>query len=533
MRRIFPGLILVTLILAALAPAIYSQPSPLLPAQAESELFHRSLQLIESTSAAVPGLARAAAPVLENARQALVNLENGTPGNSALIYDVLLNVRAYLSLADSLPKPYPFPEEAHKQFGELRDSADRMESHFRATLVRNQRQLRNPDRDNLGRYADADAKLAKPLPDQKRIVFLGDSITDGWRLNEYFPGRDFVNRGISGQITGEMLGRMKADVVDIKPAAMLVLAGTNDIARGIPLATIENNLTMLADLADTYRIKPIFASVLPISDYHKDVNPRYEMSKVRPPSAILELNRWLDAFCKQRHYGYVDYYSQMVDQAGYMKTDLADDGLHPNSAGYRVMGPLATAAIDHAVVVHPPPPAPAAAPVTTSSKKRVVSKVRAPKPEAAEPVQTVQAPAPAAPAAPATVPAAVVAKPAATKPATKPAATKPAAVQASAPAAKPKPAETTATRQPPRRRRRRKNHSGSGPIPIHRRILRPLRSEGETRLYATASRRFAVLGSDRRLRARSLGRRVASPSKAHRAATRLLHPVVHRAEASR
>ncbi len=121
MRRI---LILAALVLAILAPAVYSQPTPLLPAQAESELFNRSLQLIESTSAAVPGLARAAAPVLENARAAVRNLASGTPGNSALIYEALINLRAYLSLADSLPKPYPFPEEAHKQFEELRDTAE-------------------------------------------------------------------------------------------------------------------------------------------------------------------------------------------------------------------------------------------------------------------------------------------------------------------------------------------------------------------------------------------------------------------------
>ena len=223
----------------------------------------------------------------------------------------------------------------------------------------------------------------KPETAQKRIVFMGDSITDGWRLNEYFPGRDFVNRGISGQITGEMLGRMKADVIDLKPSAMLVLAGTNDIARGVPLSAIENNLTMIADLADAYKIKPLFASVLPISDYHKDTNPRYEMSKQRSPAAILELNRWIESLCKLRHYQYVDYFSQMVDAAGYMKPELADDGLHPNSAGYRVMGPIAMAAIDRHFA--PPPPA-------------TVSKKRAPRPRptqsAAEPVSAAQPPAP-------------------------------------------------------------------------------------------------------------------------------------------
>jgi hypothetical protein len=170
---------------------------------------------------------------------------------------------------------------------------------------------------------------------------------------------------------------------------MLVLAGTNDIARGVPLSTIENNLTMIADLADHYKIKPLFASVLPISDYHKDVNPRYEMTKQRPPATILELNRWLDAFCKQRHYPYVDYFSQMVDQAGYMKADLADDGLHPNSVGYRVMGPIAMDAIEHNLG-RPVPPPPAA--ITSSSKKRV-TKVRAP-----QPADTAKAPAESTPA---------------------------------------------------------------------------------------------------------------------------------------
>src|SRR5206468_7151579 len=143
-------------------------------------------QLVESTSATVPGLARAGAPVLENARQALLNLQAGPAGSAALTYDLLVNIRAYLALADSFPKPYPFPEEGRKQFAELRDTVDRMESHFRAMIDANEKRLRSPDRDNLRRYAEADQTLLKPNPDQKRIVFLGDSITDGWRLNEYF-----------------------------------------------------------------------------------------------------------------------------------------------------------------------------------------------------------------------------------------------------------------------------------------------------------------------------------------------------------
>ena len=155
------------------------------------------------------------------------------------------------------------------------------------------------------------------MPGRPRVVFLGDSITDGWRLNEYFGDRDFVNRGISGQITGEMLGRMKADVIDLKPEAMIVLAGTNDIARGVPVAAIENNLAMIADLAEFHKIKPLFASVLPVSDYHKGVNPANERTKQRPPATILELNAWLKSFCARRNFTYVDYFPALADQAGH------------------------------------------------------------------------------------------------------------------------------------------------------------------------------------------------------------------------
>jgi lysophospholipase L1-like esterase len=177
-------------------------------------------------------------------------------------------------------------------------------------------------------------------------VFYGDSITDAWRLNEYFPGQDYVNRGISGQVTGEMLGRLKADVLDLKPQAVLILAGTNDIGRGIPLSTIQGNLTMIADLLTHHKIKPVFASVLPISDYHKDKNITFEQSKRRPPEQIQSLNQWLRAFCVNRGYPYLNYFDAMVDPQGFLKAELADDGLHPNGSGYRVMAPLAHEAIN-------------------------------------------------------------------------------------------------------------------------------------------------------------------------------------------
>ena len=205
---------------------------------------------MESTATTIPGLMRAGAPVAENTRAAVANLEKASGQPAALTYTLLVHLKAYMALADSVPKPYPFPEEASKQFAELHQVIIRIESHFEALLAQKDTLLRGADRDNLRRYAESNARLGPPQAAKPRVVFLGDSITDGWRLNEYFPERDFVNRGISGQITGEMLGRMKADVIDLKPAVMVVLAGTNDIARGVPLTTIQNNLTMIADLAE-------------------------------------------------------------------------------------------------------------------------------------------------------------------------------------------------------------------------------------------------------------------------------------------
>lgn len=341
-----------------LAGCLWAQTA-LMPAREAMGTLERSLQLMQSTMVAIPELSRAGAPVLENAKQALETLRLA-PGQQSgpHTYRFLTNLRAYLALSDAVPKPFPFPDEARRQLSELRDTAARIDAHLVALLEQREAQLRSPDRDNLRRYAEANTTLPAPHPNRPRVVFLGDSITDGWRLNEYFPDRDVVNRGISGQITGEMLGRMQADVIHLRPEAVLILAGTNDIARGVPLTTIQNNLTMMADLADKHRIKPIFASVLPVSDYHRAKNPAFAHIARRPPATIRQLNDWLQAFTKQRGYLYVDYFSAMVDGAGLLKADLADDGLHPNAAGYRVMAPLALEAMERTVK----PPVPEAKP---------------------------------------------------------------------------------------------------------------------------------------------------------------------------
>jgi lysophospholipase L1-like esterase len=337
---------------AWLLAACLAQARPLSNSDA-FELYGRTVQLMESTAVVIPELARAGAPVTENARQALITLRGLGRQNTGLTYTFLANVRAYLALSDLVLKPSPFPEEAAKQFNELRSGVIRIEDNFRELLEQREQQIANPDRDQLSRYAEANSKLGPSQPGTPRVVFLGDSITDGWRLNEYFTGRDFVNRGISGQITSQMLGRMKADVIDLKPVAMIVLAGTNDIARGISIGAIENNLSMIADLAQAHNITPLFASVLPVSDYHKDKNPAYEMTKGRPPETIRTLNAWLQNFCRQKNYIYVDYFAALADQSGFLKADAANDGLHPNSVGYRLMGPIALAAIDKALPAKP------------------------------------------------------------------------------------------------------------------------------------------------------------------------------------
>lgn len=339
----------------ASTPATTQAPDALLAPKDLTELCQRSAQLMEAGGISVPDLHNAAAPLIENARQACVQLQ-ANAGAAAPTYTLLMNLRAFNALADSVPKPFPFPETASRQFAELRDRAGRLDAHFRALLASKEAQIVTPDRDNLERYTDANRKVQPPNPKNPRVVFLGDSITDAWRLNEYFPDRDFINRGISAQLTSQMLARFKADVIDLHPEAVVILGGTNDLARGIPLTSIENNYQMLSDLAGDYRIKVIFASVLPVSDYHKADNPAYERSASRPPIFINALNDWIEKLCAQRGHTYLDYFDAVRDNRGMLQADLSDDGLHPNSKGYRVMAPIALAAVQKAVK----PAAPAA-----------------------------------------------------------------------------------------------------------------------------------------------------------------------------
>ncbi len=200
----------------------------------------------------------------------------------------------------------------------------------------------------LARYREANAALKPHALGENRIVFFGDSITDIWPIEEYFPGKPYINRGIGGQTTPQMLVRFRQDVIDLQPKAVVILAGTNDIAGNtgpMRLEDIEANFASFAELARAHDIKVIYASILPVHNY----TPRsQDFFAQRSPAKILELNRWLKNYCGSQATScvYLDYFSALVDEKGLLKKELAEDGLHPNAAGYKIMAPLAEAAIE-------------------------------------------------------------------------------------------------------------------------------------------------------------------------------------------
>ena len=223
------------------------------------------------------------------------------------------------------------------------------------------------DWNQLGRYHADDENLKKQPPDPKRVVFLGDSITDIWKLADAFPGKPYVNRGISGQTTEQMLVRMYPDVIDLKPVALVILAGTNDIARntGPETATmIEENLMAMTELAQRHGIKVILCSLTPVSDYTfqggrggapgqtagtASRGPARIQTEQRPPAEILKINAWIKTYAASVNAVYADYFAAVVDEKGMLKDGYSNDGLHPNDKGFALMVPVAEAAIQRAL----------------------------------------------------------------------------------------------------------------------------------------------------------------------------------------
>jgi lysophospholipase L1-like esterase len=203
--------------------------------------------------------------------------------------------------------------------------------------------LKAQDWPNFVRYKDDNAKIALPVANEKRVVFMGDSITDGWITTspEFFAGRPYFDRGISGQTTPQMLVRFRADVIALKPKVVLILAGTNDIAGNTGPSTlemIEDNITSMTVLAKAAHIKVILSSVLPAYDYPW-------RRGMQPAEKIVTLNQWIKKYAKENGCIYLDYFSSLVDDRKGMKAEYSEDGVHPNAAGYKVMEPLAEKAI--------------------------------------------------------------------------------------------------------------------------------------------------------------------------------------------
>jgi lysophospholipase L1-like esterase len=197
---------------------------------------------------------------------------------------------------------------------------------------------------NLARYRQENSLLPSSGATEGRVVFMGDSITDAWGRSRgvFFPGKPYINRGISGQTTPQMLIRFRPDVIALKPKTVVILAGTNDLAGNTgpeSLEDIEDNLQSMAELAKANGIKVVLSSVMPVCDYIKPQTER------RPPEKIVTLNAWIRGYCASNHLTYLDYYSALIDDHKMFRKELTFDGLHPNDAGYAVMSPLAAQAI--------------------------------------------------------------------------------------------------------------------------------------------------------------------------------------------
>jgi lysophospholipase L1-like esterase len=200
---------------------------------------------------------------------------------------------------------------------------------------------------NLKRYAADNKQLSPVTSNEKRVVFMGNSITEGWLKADsaFFSGKTYINRGISGQTTPQMLVRFRQDVIDLEPAVVVILAGTNDIAENTgptTLETIFGNIVSMAELARANNIRVVLSSVLPANKYNW-------RPQIQPAEKIVALNTMIKAYCSKQKLTFVDYYSAMVDEQKGLDKKYSNDGVHPTLEGYKVMEPLVEKAIAKAL----------------------------------------------------------------------------------------------------------------------------------------------------------------------------------------
>lgn len=199
----------------------------------------------------------------------------------------------------------------------------------------------------LNRYREENQKLRLAGKNENRVVFIGNSITDFWVRDspDFFKGKPYIGRGISGQTTPQMLARFRADVVHLHPKAVVILAGINDLAGNTGPSTlemIEDNLASMAEIADANGIRVVLSSVLPV--YEFKYKPEF-----KPAEKIIPLNKWIKEYSVKNGHIYLDYFSSMVDSLNGLMKEYSDDGLHPNKAGYKVMEPLVEKAIEQSL----------------------------------------------------------------------------------------------------------------------------------------------------------------------------------------